>query len=458
MMEAMMSTKTRVNSAVAMGVEMMATKTNAMRALGLGVLACVMTGCGAGNVLMGSPEPVTPIQLGAMQGRVQGGQQAVNNATIQLYAAGKTGYGSSSSALISATVKTQPNGGFSITGDYTCPAGSQVYLTATGGDPGAGGTNANLAMMVALGTCNSTLSASQFIWVNEVTTVAAVYALAPFMSSMTAIGTTSTNATGLSQAFADANQLADTTNGNSPGPALPAGASLHADKVYTLANILATCVNSTGGAAGDNNPCGRLFTAATVGGSVPTDTVMAAMNIAQHPGVNVSALYGLPTGTAPFQPSLTAQPNDWTLAATYTVGAAPSSVALDSTGNVWVANKTGNSLMELGHNGAQVGSTLSAGISSPVSVAVAADNSVYVANSGTAAVAHYSSGGGALTSLSGGGLNTASGVAIDPAGMVWVSNGGADVLSEFNGTSPVAASGYTGTGIAKPLAVATSNF
>ena len=76
-------------------------------------------------------------------------------------------------------------GGFSITHDYNCPsATSQVYLVASGGNPclSAGTNNTALALMAALGPCGQ-LNGSTFVDIDEVTTVASVYALAQFMTA-----------------------------------------------------------------------------------------------------------------------------------------------------------------------------------------------------------------------------------------------------------------------------------
>jgi hypothetical protein len=74
-------------------------------------------GCGAG--LSTSPAVVTTNV--AMQGHVFGGQQPVSGATIQLYAANQTGYGTPATALISGAVTTTASGGFALSGAYTCP-------------------------------------------------------------------------------------------------------------------------------------------------------------------------------------------------------------------------------------------------------------------------------------------------------------------------------------------------
>ena len=145
---------------------------------------------------------------------VRGGQQPVVGANVVLYAAGSGGYGSTNTTQLSSTVTSGAGGSFSITGLYTCPSASaQMYLVATGGDSGAG-FNSSLALMAALGSCGN-LSSSTFANIDEVTTVAAVYALAPFMATNggapgASIGTSGTNSQGLTQAFATANNLVNT--------------------------------------------------------------------------------------------------------------------------------------------------------------------------------------------------------------------------------------------------------
>jgi hypothetical protein len=121
----------------------------------------------------------------ALRGRVHGGQQPVSGSAIQLYAAGAGGYGSAGTALLTTSVSTDAHGDFTINRAYSCPTSStDVYIVATGGNPSLslGTDNISLALMSALGPCGN-LSASTFIFINEVTTVASVYALAPFMST-----------------------------------------------------------------------------------------------------------------------------------------------------------------------------------------------------------------------------------------------------------------------------------
>jgi hypothetical protein len=300
----------------------------------LSVAALVgVTGCG-----MGPAASPNPVQMVTMNGTVHGGQQAVTGSMIQLYAVGNGGNGSAATPLLSG-VTSGASGFFSITGDYTCPsANAQVYIVATGGNPGlgAGGDNPALALVAALGSCGN-LTPSQFIFINEVTTVAAAWTLAPFESSLANIGSSSTNAAGLANAFLNANLIVNTANGMTA--TLPTNLTTESGKIYALADAVASCVSSDGGSA-----CTPLFSAATPsGGIAPTNTWDAAINIVRHPGNNVSGVFTAIAPQPPFPTTLTGAPNDWTLSLTVTGGGLnqPTALGVDGEGNVWVTGYNG---------------------------------------------------------------------------------------------------------------------
>jgi len=203
------------------------------RSLLLLLAALPIAGCTMGPIaLSGAPANTGTSSLG-IKGGVHGGNQAIIGATLQLYAAGTPampssgpstgGYGSGATALIptgslaaSATSayypggapncpinsdatnpnscttlpQTDSNGFFTISGDYTCTQGQEIYMVATGGNPGltAGTNNTAIALMAGLGTCpasGSLASALPFVVINEVTTVATVWALQQFMAAPT---------------------------------------------------------------------------------------------------------------------------------------------------------------------------------------------------------------------------------------------------------------------------------
>jgi hypothetical protein len=398
-----------------------------------------------------------------------GGQQPVAGVTLQLYQAGTTGYGSAATPL-GPTVQTNAGGNFDLP-SYSCAAGSQIYLVGTGGQPIAATsttpaiTNNNLALMVGLGTCGGTYL-NNFINVNELTTVATVWALSPFMTGMANIGTSSTNTVGLANAFAAINEIVTTSNGKQPGPTLPAGATLPTTEINTLGDILEQCINSGGGAAGDSSNCGNLFNLApnAAGTVFPTDTITAAMNIAQSPGRNVAQLNKLRSPAPVFQPALdvNSPPSAWTIAITYVGGGlnAPSSIAADANGAVWVTNKGNASVTKLDNTGAAVSGSsgfTAGGFSNPAAVAIDTSGNAWVANPGNNSVTELNATGTSGTVYTGNGLNTPGSIAIDGVGNIWIGNTGSGTVSAFaNSGSSLAGSPYSGAGTSAPVSIAVT--
>ena len=194
-------------------------------------LCLALAGCSVDTVSLPSLTPGA-----ALSGTVHGGAQPISGAIVQLYAVGNTGNGSAATDILTGPQGVAPlaftttglDGSFAITGDYSCPTNpaTPVYITATTGNPGITGNvnNTAIALVAALGPCNALLSAgsSQKITINEATTVAAAWALSPFATSITSIGATSTNLAGITQAFAIASQLVDTSLGTSPNASVAA--------------------------------------------------------------------------------------------------------------------------------------------------------------------------------------------------------------------------------------------
>ncbi len=415
-----------------------------------------------------------PVGGGQLRGSVHGGQQPVTGASIQLYAAGTTGYGTSATALLTSPVVTDSSGSFSITGDYTCPSStSQLYLVATGGNPGlaAGTNNAALALMAALGPCSLhgnqyTLDPNAFISINEVTTVASVYALAAFMSGdATHLGTSSTNAVGLANSFQLVNNLVSTTSGAALSVTPAGNGTAPQAAINTLGNILASCVNSDG----TGTPCGALFSAATPsGGSAPKDTIQAIYDIARNPANNVSTLYGLASGVPPFQPALSPAPNDWTLGLIFTGGGLsnPQGMAIDGSGNVWIANNgtapNTSSITELSSNGTVLSGSsgyTGGGMSFALDIAIDPSGNAWVTAYGNSNVIKLSSSGAILSGtngFTGGGLNSPRGIAIDGAGNAWVGDDGSQSVIKLSSSGAIlsGAAGFKAGGSTSPLSLA----
>jgi sugar lactone lactonase YvrE len=394
----------------------------------------------------------------ALHGVLHGGQQGVSGAHVYLYAANTTGYGQPSVPLLNAAktgysdsngayVLTDANGFWSITNDYTCTSNStQVYLYGVGGNAGSG-TNSGAGFLAALGNCGS-LGNIGYVWMDEVTTVAAAYALAGFATNATHVSSSGTTLalTGIQNAFATASSLVSLQTGNANSTTAAGNATVPSATIYTLANILGACVNSAG--PGTGTPCTQLFAAAKNGTTSPTDTATAALNIAHNPGTNVSTLYTLVPATPPFSGGLTTQPNDFTLALNYTGGgiSKPEGIAVDASGDVWVANYGTAGITEILSTGAFAANSpfTAGGIGLSQAIAIDASGNVWVANANNS-LSELTSSGTAVSSsaYTGAGLNSPSAVAIDPSGYVWVADSAKNYcVSEFT-SSGSAVSGFT---------------
>jgi streptogramin lyase len=301
--------------------------------LGAGVLASALTGCGGATTTTTSG-----YQGPGFSGKALVGQQPLIGASVELYAAGTSGNGSKGVALLSSAPVTGSTGAFSVAAGYDCPSsGSQLYLVARGGQPGsaAAADNDSITLLTVLGACNEAASTNP-VTINEATTAAAVYALAQFLSAGGNLGATSTNTVGLKNAVATAQALANISTGSSPGSVFAANGSSPAAKIDTLANLLNACTSSAGG----GSTCSGLFSATATPTDTPENTLDAALNLVRNPAKNVAALYALASSSSAFTPALATQPSDWTLFINYTGGGmySPTSLAVDSAGNVWVAS------------------------------------------------------------------------------------------------------------------------
>lgn len=420
----------------------------------------LLSGCGTSVQTTAAPVTASSANTLTFTGRAMGGQQPIAGALVYMVAAADYGtYGAPSNPIIFGAETTDSSGNFSFTSGPGCTADFPVYLLALGGDAGAG-TNDNIAEMAAVGFCDN-LTSNTHIEINELTTVASVYSLAQFFNGSPYLSSTQNNYSGLLQAFADVNQLTDTTVGTVPGPTLPAGSIFPTAKMNTLANIIAACINTTGGTAGDNTICGNLFAAATpTGGAAPMDTVTALANIAQNPTLNVPALFSLAAPQPAYEPSLTQAPSDWLLAVKYkpTGLSSPSAVVADASGNIWITSNGGNNVVELSHAGA-LEATASTSFNAPTALALDLSGNVWVTQSGNNSMTYVLANGSSGTTVpsGSGGLNLPSSIAIDPAGNVWVADAGANTVTELNSSgATVSSSGYSGTGIVKPLGIAIS--
>ena len=430
--------------------------------LAMSAATLLATGCGyskyAALALDNPPSTTTP--HAAMKGTVHGGQDPIIGAHVYLFEADNTGYGHPATSILrqadtgqsdslGAYVTTLgPNGSWSISGDYACDNGKVVYLLATQGNPGVGGTinNAAIALMAVLGPCpaGGTFDPSLSVTIDELTTVAGAYALSGFMQDATHLSSPNTTAAinAINNAAANANLLVDTAAGGTRQLTPNGHGTVPAAEINTLGNILAYCINSDGGAN-----CTSLFGFAPNSASVtPSDTLTAMLNIVHNPGAHAGDLFGL-VGTKgdPFQPTLTQAPNDWSVEVSFNSASArdlpysQSRIAFDSAGNLYIPHTFGTQQLGpdgtlLATNANNVGGYYAAISPIDSSVWTAGTNGLYVNNS---SVTDYT------TNYSGQEVS----VAFDSTGNAWSGNQGPPSIGEFTGTTADVTTGYRSGGL-----------
>jgi hypothetical protein len=360
----------------------------------------------AGCSNMSSTAPVTNSLATAatLSGKVHGGNQPVIGASVTLWFAGQ-----GAPATLAATTTTDGTGSFSFTKDtagghdgttpnWSCPTnvGSPlVYVLSQGGNTqnnGVVGQNNSAAAFMALyGDCNS-VSGASFVYMSEVTTVATMAAVQQFFNPadhslradstgqqrlvMLNVPNTVSILADSSTGLANASKTIGAAGGGSIAPGVALTATPEAAKINTLANILSACVN---GADATDPACGTLFSAAAPpipnttnlnGAPFPaaTDTLQALFYILTNPTnsntTNLSTLFGLqPAVGAPYVPSLSAAPTDWTIGVSYaSTGtscgtgsfiSSPTDINIDAFDNVWFGNaETGGNLSSISAAGA----------------------------------------------------------------------------------------------------------
>jgi streptogramin lyase len=330
------------------------------------ISASMLSGCGVSKSGMAAPSPVVGAAIG---GNVHGGQQPVTGSKVYMFQAETTGYGSSAESRLDAAaitgnpagggtkggstyVLTDASGDFTITGGYTCTVGRPVYLLAEGGNPGvgAGVENDKLALMAVLGPCpaGGVFPSSENVIINEATTVAAAYALSGFLTGPTELSVPGGDAlamTGLVNATANAGQLVDISTGLARTVTPNGNWMVPHQEIYTLANILAACVNTDGTETDLNHaPTACYSVLRGVENYSAPDTLSLMLKLVGSPGpATVANLFALSTKLSPFQPALTSAPGDFTVAIVFLGGGAfePVIPAVDAEGNVWFPSTSG---------------------------------------------------------------------------------------------------------------------
>src|SRR3984885_377499 len=420
----------------------------------------------------------------ALSGTVQSGTQPVSAAHVHLFAANISGYGQPSLSLLQesatgyedssgADTPTNSTGSFSIPAGYHCPVGSQLYLYASDGTTGTA-SNTAIGMLTAVGTCGSWNQNAAFV-VNEVTTIAAAYALAGFATDPVHVSSSGSSVaqTGVANAFFNAGNLVDTSSGAARTTTIGGLGVVPNTTINTLANILNSCTSASGPSS---TTCSTLFSNAESSGSTgteATDTATAAINIAHNPGANVPTLLALQTSSPPFSPVITSA-NDLTIALMYGSGALqgdlddPTSIAIDGYGNVWIGNDAQWEVVKLSSSGLLLDGFQANGIIETGGIAIDTSENAWItdrnnfvvelSNSGVPLSGSYPY--GTVGGYPGYAMCMSQAIAIDGYGNAWVTQVGlgtciSNTIDEFSNSGVLlSGQGYTSNDLFQPYGIA----
>ena len=384
-----------------------------------------------------------------LQGTVTAAGKPLASAQVTLFRASLHG------AVALGHATTDASGGFTIS--YERASAGALYVDAT--SPAA----RRLRLRAVVGKSGT-------VTVNELTTVAAAYALAQFSGSDGGGGPSP----GLENAAATAANLADPADGQAGSVVTDANNGSKNETLATLgtlADLVSLC------APGTPAKCALLLHGATPpGGTRPADTVQALVDLARNPTLSIVALFALARGTSRYQPALDAPPAAWILVLLYTDTDlyASGRIAIDAKGNVWSSTNwepgtqnPSTSISVLDPVGAATpGSPIGGGgmKGGAWGAAIAAGSGdVWMGSFGGASMVKYSPTGTILSPGDGytaGGLNHPQGIAVDQQGNVWIANNygpesqpGQGNVVVYPGGDPSKAVVISGGGLNHPFAV-----
>lgn len=401
------------------------------------------------------------VALGAtpsLEGTVTAAGQPLARARVTLLAGSRTG------ATVVGRATSDATGKFTIS--YTSPAAGVLYVEAV---PTAA-SRLRLRSVVGVGSGGGVPARTlASVTVNELTTVAAGYALAQFSGTDGISGPSP----GLENAAATAFNLADPATGK-PGEVVTNANNGDKNETLatlgTLADLVSLCASAT------DPRCKRFLTLATSPGGVASgDTAQAVVTLARNPTSSPAQLYRLSREASVYEPALDRPPTAWILVLLYTDTDlfASGRIAIDAKGNVWSSTnwlpgteKPSTSVTVLDPVGIPtLGSPIEGGGMSggDWGAAIAARGDVWMASFGGNALSRYSPTGAPASPDNGwtnGGLSHPQGLAFDQKGNLWIANNfgpesapGEGNVVVYPGGDPSKAFTISGGGLNHPFAV-----
>ncbi|MBY5544067.1 hypothetical protein [Rhizobium leguminosarum] len=373
-----------------------------------------------------------------LEGQVLGANAPIANATVTLWAA------SADAPVQLSQTKSGTDGSFAL--DAPAPSGdSNLYLVVTGGEPTANngsGSNPAIALIAAVGP-----TPPAKVTINEMTTIASVWTHAQFLDGTAIRG----HALGLKIAAGNVPNFVDLATGawgDAIQDPLNSTQTQTMANFATLANLLSACVTRAA-----TDACDKIFAATTPpSGTVPTDTLAAALSVARNAAYQpeklfalLDAFYPVPEGKTlrqtPYLPYLSFAPTAWVLPLKFTGGglSAPGKIMFDGEGNAWtgvnfiVGSQASDDLWDgnlskFAPNGDPLSPITTGfqggGIEGPgFGTAVDADGRAWVTSTGSKTISLFDNDGKPLSPSEGynfgGQLGIMQGIIVAPNGDVW---------------------------------------
>jgi len=131
----------------------------------------------------------------------------------------------------------------------------------------------------------------------------------------------------------------------------------------------------------------------------------------------------------------------------------PFELAVDSSGNVYIADEVNNAIKEWNARTQQVTTLVSSGLNQPFGVAVDSSGNVYIADSGNNAIKEWNASTQQVTTLVSSGLNDPRAVAVDASGNVYFADTANNAIKEWNASTQQVAT-LVSSGLNQPSAAA----
>ncbi len=138
----------------------------------------------------------------------------------------------------------------------------------------------------------------------------------------------------------------------------------------------------------------------------------------------------------------------------------PTGIAVESSGNVFIADSGDNAIKEWNTSTARLSTIVSSGLNNPTGVAVDSSGNLYIVDSGNNAVEEWNASTQTLGAIVSSGLNYPTAVAVDNSGNVYIANGddnnrGNNAIEEWNAATQTVS--VVVSGLNKPTGVAVDS-